>query len=89
MSEYKFTVRVTASTRKEAERVMSERILHDEDYGFPYAIHIDGTANDPATNGNTPELAPHAWEPSNDTHGMQTDPNCRICGEHKRSAVHY
>jgi hypothetical protein len=45
--EFKFTVRVKAMTRQQAERVMGERIFTDADYGFPYEIWVMGAANDP------------------------------------------
>lgn len=48
MNEYKFTVKVRAETREQAARVMGERILFDEDYGFPYELWVDGTVNDPS-----------------------------------------
>jgi len=47
MPEYKFTVLVNAEDRAKAERVIAERIYHDEDYGFPYTIEVAGVANDP------------------------------------------
>lgn len=52
MREFKFTVLVKAANRKEAERVMGERILFDEDYGFPYEIRVAGTVHNPS--GNVP-----------------------------------
>jgi hypothetical protein len=33
-----FIVEVDGCSREEAERVMSERLDHDEDYGFDYKI---------------------------------------------------
>ena len=35
---FTFEVEVDAETREEAERVMSERLGHDEDYGFDYTL---------------------------------------------------
>ena len=37
-----YTVTVTCDTREQADTVMSERINHDADYGFPYRIEIGG-----------------------------------------------
>ena len=41
MKTFEFTVTVEASTYDEALRVMQERILHDEDYGFDYSINYE------------------------------------------------
>lgn len=38
MKDFTFAVVITADTREQAEQVMQERILFDEDYGFPYTI---------------------------------------------------
>ena len=35
---YRYVVTVTCGSREQADRVMTERILHDEDYGFTYEI---------------------------------------------------
>ena len=35
---YNFSVDIDADSKEEAERVMNERLLHDEDYGFPYSV---------------------------------------------------
>lgn len=35
---YQYVVTVTCASRAQADRVMTERIMHDEDYGFPYEI---------------------------------------------------
>ncbi|EMY33568.1 hypothetical protein D477_014241 [Arthrobacter crystallopoietes BAB-32] len=51
MDEFTFTVKVKAETREQAERVIAERIYHDECYGSPYEVHVAGTTNDPGTNG--------------------------------------
>lgn len=48
MREFKFTVKVKAATREQANRVMGERILFDEDYGFPYELWVDGTVHNPS-----------------------------------------
>ena len=29
--------------------------------------------------------ADHDYEPGDDTHQMESDPDCRVCGESKRS----
>lgn len=44
--DYTFTVKVKARSFAEANRVMGERILFDEDYGFPYEIWVEGTVHD-------------------------------------------
>lgn len=41
MKEHTFTVTVRGCTREQAQRVMDERILHDEDYGFYYGIDYE------------------------------------------------
>jgi hypothetical protein len=51
MPEFKYTVKVKAADRKEAERVLAERLYHDEDYGFDYEVWVEGVVNDPGTNG--------------------------------------
>lgn len=33
-----FVVTVSGCTKEQAERVMGERLLHDEDYGFFYTL---------------------------------------------------
>lgn len=38
MPEFRFIVTVWCDNREQADRVMTERILHDEDYGFDYDI---------------------------------------------------
>ena len=38
---FEFTVYVTCATLTEARQVMAERIMHDEDYGFPYTIDYE------------------------------------------------
>ena len=38
MSEFRYVVTVQCDRREQADRVMTERILHDEDYGFVYGI---------------------------------------------------
>ena len=38
MSTYTFAVTVETETAEQAARVMTERINHDEDYGFSYLI---------------------------------------------------
>lgn len=35
---YNFSVDIDADSKEEAERVMHERLMHDEDYGFRYQI---------------------------------------------------
>lgn len=42
MQDYKFVVNVHAATFEQAHKVMTERIDHTEDYGFPYSIKWDG-----------------------------------------------
>lgn len=41
MPDFHFVVVVTCETMEQAEQVMMERILHDEDYGFDYEIDYD------------------------------------------------
>lgn len=41
MSDFTYTVTVTAETIEQAEQVMAERLSHDEDYGFTYFIEYD------------------------------------------------
>jgi len=38
---FHFAVEVKAETLEQAIQVMSERIEHDEDYGFPYKVEWD------------------------------------------------
>jgi hypothetical protein len=52
------------------------------------ATILKAWAGEPRGTLGTPETTKHDWE-SGDDSPMQTDPNCRICGEHKRSAIHY
>lgn len=35
---YRYYVSIDADSREYADRVMSERMMHDEDYGFRYQI---------------------------------------------------
>jgi len=47
---YRYIVTVEASSREEAERVLAERLSHDEDYGFEYRLpewepHPDNSTN--------------------------------------------
>ena len=35
---YNFSVDIDADSLEDAERVMNERLMHDEDYGFRYQI---------------------------------------------------
>lgn len=35
---YRYVVTVAADTREQAEEVLAERLGHDEDYGFDYAL---------------------------------------------------
>lgn len=46
MKEYTFTVTVRGCTGEQAQRVMAERILHDEDYGFDYEIDYKSEGTD-------------------------------------------
>lgn len=39
---HSFTVTITGCSKEEAEQVIAERIGHDEDYGFPYRIELEG-----------------------------------------------
>lgn len=45
MTEYTYTVTVTAATAEQAEKVITERIYVDEDYGFDYTITSSLTSN--------------------------------------------
>ncbi len=47
MTEFMYTVRVDASSEAEADQVMAERLDHDEDYGFSYAIDYRFGLNNP------------------------------------------
>lgn len=38
MNRYEFRVVLYADSLGEADKVMRERLLHEEDYGFPYTI---------------------------------------------------
>lgn len=38
MTKYEATVLVECASPEEAEVVLNERLLHDEDYGFPYTV---------------------------------------------------
>ena len=38
VSEFTYVVTVQCESREQAHRVITERILHDEDYGFVYEI---------------------------------------------------
>ena len=38
MKKYHFLVTVVAETHDQAVEVMNERILYNEDYGFPYEV---------------------------------------------------
>lgn len=38
MSEFVYTVVVSADNKEQAEQVMRERLDHDEDYGFDYTL---------------------------------------------------
>ena len=35
---YNYSVDIDADSKEEADRVMEERLMHDEDYGFRYQI---------------------------------------------------
>lgn len=41
MRTFQYLVSVEAQTQDQADRVMSERIYHDEDYDFPYRIDYE------------------------------------------------
>lgn len=43
MSTFEFTVAVECDTLQQAVKVMSERIYHDEDYGFDYTVDYEST----------------------------------------------
>ena len=40
MSEFVYTVVVSADNKEQAEKVMRERLDHDEDYGFNYTLNL-------------------------------------------------
>ena len=40
-ANHTFTVTVQGCTREQAQKVMDERILHDEDYGFDYEVDYE------------------------------------------------
>lgn len=42
MADFTYTVIVTANSKDEADQVMMERILFEEDYGFDYTINYEG-----------------------------------------------
>ena len=35
---YNYSVRIDADSLEDAERVMHERLMHDEEYGFRYQV---------------------------------------------------
>ena len=35
---YDYSVRIDADSKEDADRVIEERLMHDEDYGFRYQI---------------------------------------------------
>lgn len=35
---YNYSVDIDADSKEDADRVMEERLMHDEDYGFRYQI---------------------------------------------------
>ena len=39
-SEFVYTVVVSADNKEQAEKVMRERLDHDEDYGFNYTLNV-------------------------------------------------
>lgn len=41
MPDFTYLVTVTAQTQEQADTVMQERILFDEDYGFDYRIDYE------------------------------------------------
>ena len=41
MNKHVFLVTVTADTEEQAAQVMSERLYHDEDYGFDYSVDFE------------------------------------------------
>lgn len=41
MADFRYRVTVTTAYRHQADRVMSERILFDENYGFDYGIKFN------------------------------------------------
>lgn len=36
--DFTYTVTIHATTLEEAEQILTERLDHDEDYGFPYSV---------------------------------------------------
>jgi hypothetical protein len=49
VNKYLYTVQVVTDTQRHADRVMAERIMHDENYGFDYTIDL--TWDGEGTNG--------------------------------------
>ena len=41
MSEFTYTVVVTAENKEQADDVMIQRINYDDDYGFDYQVEIE------------------------------------------------
>ena len=35
---HRYSIDIDADSKEEADRIMRERLMHDEDYGFPYQI---------------------------------------------------
>lgn len=46
MKKYRFLVTVVAETHDQAVEVMDERILYNEDYGFPYEVDWEDNNDD-------------------------------------------
>jgi hypothetical protein len=76
LAESRFTVTVRAETRELANRVLTERLGHDEDYGFSYTVEF-GDPMSVAAIGvfGWPEVTIEhdAWEETGDT-----DPSGRL-----------
>jgi hypothetical protein len=41
MSEFTYTVVVTAENKEQADDVMIQRINYDDDYGFDYQVEVE------------------------------------------------
>ena len=44
---HNYVITIVAKSQEEADRVMVERLIHDEDYGFPYTINYAPVRREP------------------------------------------
>ncbi len=55
---HQFLVTVTAATATQAAQVMAERILVDEDYGFPYTVNYGRLPSSAPNRPQSPNPSP-------------------------------